>query len=599
MLKNASLKFKITLSVLVYIIVIGVIGNIFLFVNLQEAVFFKAEQLDKAYMKAARFRLDRNMENVFSLAVINASNPSVSRLISRQDRSEREIILDSLRVQEQINAFLTASPIGPYIDKMILFNHEKIFVQAQGRQQGSPMDVDNIMRQPLYAKFIEEDLSWAAGFGRSITASNPRDSYILLFRVGASSYTYAEAFLYIEAGIDMITNVLGDYSIPTKLFLQIPATGEILLQNSSRIVQPQPGSLGYITPNSDFPLKFRQGRNRYRLDKMPLGNENFALYNQADITGLAFDDRQTFYIMLATVLVSLFTAAGLGFLMSASFSKPIHALIGKIKKISEENDFSHDPEIEKSGDEIGRIGKAVNEMSGSIVRYLETIEEQYHEQKNTEFVLLQTQINPHFLYNTLDSIQWIAKVQNNKPIADIINRLINLLRGIIGHTKTGEVHKITLAEELLFLEDYTEIMSLRFMGSFEVVNKIPKDYLNCRIPQLTLQPLVENAILHGIAPSNKFGSITLSAATSTEETSGKNFLDITIEDTGAGISEEQLAVIKTATRKNHSGNPSLNNIGIANVENRIKMRYGESCGLFFESQPGEYTKVTARIKMEY
>ncbi|MCL2412194.1 MAG: histidine kinase, partial [Treponema sp.] len=302
----------------------------------------------------------------------------------------------------------------------------------------------------------------------------------------------------------------------------------------------------------------------------------------------------TFYIILATVFLSLLTAAGLGLLMSASFSKPIHTLIGKIQKISEKNDFSRDPEIEKRGDEIGRIGKAVNEMSGSIASYLKKIEEQYQKQKNTEFVLLQTQINPHFLYNTLDSIQWMAKIQNNKPIANIVNRLINLLRGIIGNAKTGEIHRITLAEELLLLEDYTEIMSMRFMGKLEVVNKIPEDFFDCHIPQLTLQPLVENAILHGIVPSGRFGTITLNAAAS-----GKDFLDITIEDTGVGLTPERIANIKTATQKNRQGDPSLNNIGIANVENRIKMRYGESCGLFFESKPGEYTKVTVRIMMEY
>ena len=594
MLKNASLKFKITLSVVVYIIVIGILGTIFLYINLQEAVIRRSEQLDQAYMEAVRFRLDRNLSNVFSLAATSTVNPLVSDLVSRRDKAEREIILNSIRVQEQMNAFLSASPIGSYVDKMILFNNQGLFVQAHGRQQGSPRDPHNIMRQPLFVSFAESDLPWVYGFGRSITPSNPLDSYILFFRVRGPSHTETEAYLYIEIGIDMITNVFRDYAVSTEIFAQIPATGEIILKCNTRLAMPQQGRLGYVPANMEFPLRIRQNGTRYQLNRMSLENPSLVLYNQTNITGFAIDDMHTFYIILATVFLSLLTAAGLGLLMSASFSKPIHTLIGKIQKISEKNDFSRDPEIEKRGDEIGRIGKAVNEMSGSIASYLKKIEEQYQKQKNTEFVLLQTQINPHFLYNTLDSIQWMAKIQNNKPIANIINRLINLLRGIIGNAKTGEIRLITLAEELLLLEDYTEIMSMRFMGKLEVVNKIPEDFFDCHIPQLTLQPLVENAILHGIVPSGRFGTITLNAAAS-----GKDFLDITIEDTGVGLTPERIANIKTATQKNRQGDPSLNNIGIANVENRIKMRYGESCGLFFESKPGEYTKVTVRIMMEY
>jgi two-component system sensor histidine kinase YesM len=130
------------------------------------------------------------------------------------------------------------------------------------------------------------------------------------------------------------------------------------------------------------------------------------------------------------------------------------------------------------------------------------------------------------------------------------------------------------------------------MGSFEMVNRIPEAFLDCGIPRLTLQPLVENAILHGIEPSGRFGVITLSAAEEGE------YLDITVEDNGAGMSGEQLERIKTRNQAKKRGSPSLNNIGIANVDERLKLLYDESCGLFFESRQGEYTRVTVRILKE-
>jgi two-component system sensor histidine kinase YesM len=223
------------------------------------------------------------------------------------------------------------------------------------------------------------------------------------------------------------------------------------------------------------------------------------------------------------------------------------------------------------------------------------MEKQYQEQKNAEIALLQTQINPHFIYNTLDSIQWMAKIQNNPSIVDITRRLTNLLRNsAAGMNADGSYAKITLEEELLLLDDYAEIMLVRFMGSFEVVYHIDDSALHCLIPRLTLQPHVENANRHGIQPG-KFGVITVSAFCENA------YLTIIVEDNGAGISEEQLETLKThkaQRRRDKKSSSSLNSIGVANVDERLKLLYGESCGLFFESRLGEYTKVKVKIAEE-
>jgi two-component system sensor histidine kinase YesM len=348
--------------------------------------------------------------------------------------------------------------------------------------------------------------------------------------------------------------------------------------------------LGYVPPDKEFPYRFRQGGRNYRLDRLPLETGSMVLYNQVDMTDFAVDNRQILYTVLGAVLMSLFAAIGLGLVLSINFTRPIQILISRIHKIYEENDFSYDPEIENRKDEIGRIGKAVNEMSGNIGRFLVRTEEHYREQKNSQIALLQTQLNPHFLYNTLDSIQLMAKLQNNPAIADFARRLINLLRSIPSKMEPGgTAAKITLAEELRILEDYSEVMSVRFMGSFEVVNKIPEAFLNCRIPKLTLQPLLENALLHGMDPSGKFIVITLTA---TEE---GDYLHIIVEDNGVGISPEQMETIKTRYHEKGRNHPSLNNIGIINVDKQLRLLYGESCGLFFESRLGEYTRVTVKI----
>jgi two-component system sensor histidine kinase YesM len=512
--------------------------------------------------------------------------------VSRQERAGQEFIRDSLNAQAQLNAFLQANTINTYIDKLILFDNRGLFVQAMSRQGGDHRDLDNIRELPIYHRFVLDNLPRISGFGHSISPANRRDSYGLLIRIRGAYYNSPGACLYIEAGLDLITDVFREYGVSPGVFAQVPETGEVILQDKPRLIKPEEGSPGHIPADISFPYRFRQGGRSYRLDRLPLGNGALVLYNRMDVTMLAMDDRQILSTVLAAVLMSLFAAAGLGLTLSAFLTRPIQMLINRIRKISEEKDFSRDPEIEKWEDEIGLIGRAVNEMSGSISLFLVKMEEQYRVQRNTELALLQTQINPHFLYNTLDSIQWMAKIQNNSAIADLTRRLISLLRNIAGWSGSGGNAKITLAEELRILEDYTNLMSVRFMGSFEMVNRIPESFLSCRIPRFTLQPLVENAILHGIEPSGKFGFITLKAA---EE---EGCLMITVEDTGIGMSQEDLVNIKKRNRVKERGSPSLNNIGIANVDERLKLLYGESCGLFFESRRGEFTRVKVRIRKE-
>ena len=121
------------------------------------------------------------------------------------------------------------------------------------------------------------------------------------------------------------------------------------------------------------------------------------------------------------------------------------------------NDFSFDPEIEKPQDELGQIGRTVNEMSMSIQHLLQETEEMYTQRRNIEIALLQSQVNPHFLYNTLDSIRWMAVIQKNPGIASITHSLSNLLKNIA----KGTQDKITLAEELGLLQDYIAIQAVR------------------------------------------------------------------------------------------------------------------------------------------
>ncbi|QQO10845.1 sensor histidine kinase [Breznakiella homolactica] len=577
-----SIRFKIIASVVAYIAVIGVLGNLWLYTHLNRIVTQKAEHLDRLYTDAVRGQLERGFSEVFNLSVICAHDTVVARIVSREDHHSLEAVRESLHAQDLLNSYLRSCPVNGYVDKLILFNEGDLLIQAYGRQNGEVTDREKIAALPLFAELLSSGEPWIVGFGGSITASKLSDSFMILFRVDNIYDPGSCGYLYLEMGLDMVSDEILRYADPGSMFVVLPETGAVL---SSRGRLTVPDGDEYRWTAYDDGQRIRRGNRTYRLDRTPLESVPLGLYSLTDVTSLAREDMQILYSVLIVVLASLLAAGGIAVTLSMHLTRPIQVLISRIKKISA-NDFSYDPGIEKSHDEIGSIGRVVNEMSQNISRLLRETEEMYEQRKNAEIALLQTQVNPHFLYNTLNSIQWMAEIQKNPGIADMTRSLTNLLRNIAGIT--GD--KITLEEELRLLDDYGAIQSVRFMGIFEMVNTIPREFLSCRIVKLTLQPLVENAIIHGIEPSGSFGTIVLSAR---EE---GPYLCITVEDSGQGMTPEEIAGILSGEHR-ESGT-SFNRIGVANVHTRLQLVYGGDCGLSFESEKGSFTRVTVRIRKE-
>ena len=196
--------------------------------------------------------------------------------------------------------------------------------------------------------------------------------------------------------------------------------------------------------------------------------------------------------------------------------------------------------------------------------------------------------SPHFLYNTLDSIRWIAVIQKNASIVKMVTALSSLLKNMA----KGFNEKVTLREELNFLQDYIIIEKMRYMEMFDVEIHVEEESLyNARIVKLTLQPLVENAIFSGIEPMGENGIISIHVKAL------ENTLCISVRDNGVGIPEEKIEKILKGKEK--SKNDTMSGIGLPNVDQRIKLVYGEEYGLSIESKVGEYTEIQVRIPIEY
>lgn len=292
----------------------------------------------------------------------------------------------------------------------------------------------------------------------------------------------------------------------------------------------------------------------------------------------------------ATLGLVFISSIVIGFSLSLLFTRyltrPIMRLIEHMEVISSGN-FSKNPDIE-SNDELGIIGRQINEMSAHVSVLMENRIRDEQEKMNLELKILQAQINPHFLYNTLDSIKWIATMQHNAGIVKVVSALSSLLKNMA----KGFNEKVTVRQELDFLDNYITIEKIRYIELFDVEISIDTPALyDARIIKLTLQPLVENSIFSGIEPSGKPGLIKIHIY------SQEQILYISIRDNGIGISEENIARLLTDTSrvtKNY-----MSGIGLPNVDRRIKLVYGQEYGIKIDSELGVYTCVTVSLPLEF
>jgi two-component system, sensor histidine kinase YesM len=278
--------------------------------------------------------------------------------------------------------------------------------------------------------------------------------------------------------------------------------------------------------------------------------------------------------ILITFIFSMF--------LSSNLTHPLKNILKRMRKVSKGN-FEADYSLE-GDDEMGELGRGINDLAGNIHGLLEKVKQEEKEKRNLELMVLQNQINPHFLYNTLNSIKWMATVQKADGIRDIVSALGRLLMNI----SKEKSEEISIRKELSLTEDYIFIQNIRYNGKIKTNYFIDDEsFLDYKIVKFTLQPVVENAIFHGIEPKREAGDIKIGI---TEE---EDCLILYIEDDGVGIEKEDIQKILNTEKKNV--NKGLSGIGIKNVDERLKLFYGEEFGLSIDSVVGMYTRVNIKI----
>lgn len=336
----------------------------------------------------------------------------------------------------------------------------------------------------------------------------------------------------------------------------------------------------FDTSTTGFFTETIDGREMYISNSEPLSNGWCLVsfipsnYYQKEITEL----RNT--ILMLAFVVSVIGIA-LTVLLANSISRPLIVLSDALSMFGK-GDFSVSCDID-SHDEVGKLSQNFNRMVKDINRLIDSVFKERILKQEAELKSLQMQINPHFLYNTLETINWMAREKGVKEIGEMVKSLGDLMRATI----SGKDF-VLLSQEEETLKNYLKIQKFRFEEKLNFKIDIPAEFHKYRIPKLIIQPLLENAIVHGIEPKSGPGTVEVRV----QDQDGD--LMIWVIDDGVGVDRESILRILSQEEDVTVEGHTL--IGINNVNRRIKMYYGDEYGLQIQNKQGKGTKVFLRLK---
>lgn len=345
---------------------------------------------------------------------------------------------------------------------------------------------------------------------------------------------------------------------------------------------------GYVGENFPVKLSDLRASNTSRYDMFSstqafyfVGNEmpnGWSLVQTVSVK--EFNKEMNHLIVLAAGIVLLVLGISLGFVwyVTSRIAYPAKELMESMKTLAKDNEY---PRVKiVSNDEIGMIGLEYNKMAENIETLIEKVYKMELTQKQAELEFLQMQINPHFLYNALDTISWMALAKGNMDVSEMTIALAELLRATIKKESF-----ITLREEMNTVKDYLLIQQERFGDKISAEYFVEEDAYSCMVPNFILQPVIENAIIHGLEPKIEKGKVSINISIQDE------FLTFLVEDNGVGMDEKEILDLYKKCRENNT----KQSIGLKNVYRRLLLCYGEASMLKIESKKEQGTRISFLI----
>ena len=415
----------------------------------------------------------------------------------------------------------------------------------------------------------ENSYSWVISLSRAVEVTDEGKATQALLLINLNYMYFEEIFSNVNLGNGGYVYLTNDYGD----IIWHPKQNEIY---SGRFKEDNKYA---ATLKDGITVENLSGKN-LTLNVRTIGYTGWKLVGVTPSAALGVDGIKFRFFVLFVADLFLFLLAMINAFISDKISNPIKRLDGSVREIESGN---LDVEIVPSGSyEVEHLGKSIKNMLGRIKVLMSDLVAEHNAKRKSEFDTLQSQINPHFLYNTLDIIVWMIENENSDKAVNIVTALAKFFR--ISLSKGKNI--ITVKDEVEHVRNYLMIQNMRFKNRFEYSIDVDEEVLSYSSLKLMLQPLVENAIYHGMEFMDGDGEIDVKVFKEDDS------LYFTITDNGLGMSED---MVETLLSKDFVPSKKGSGIGVKNVNERIKLYFGSEYGLKVESEPDEGTKITIHL----
>ena len=564
-----------TVAVLVLSAVVIVTGVSMRFTN--TSIFENSSQYTQTIIQQMNQNIDSYIDYMENIAYLISSNEDVQDyLFSDEIDSEGryrilkqfETILDSRSDIRNVGIISKSGRMlinngSKSVNHDLNINTQEWYTQALNSPEGATLTSSHVQH------IISGERPWVITLSRGI-----RD------RSGSGE---KEGVFFIDLNYSAISGLCDQSTVGTKGYAFIlDAKGNIVYhpQQQQLYNELQTENISLIMDTDEDTVLTGTGNNGKLYSISRSDKTGWTVVDCTNVRELLSKSRQAQSIYVLTAVVLVIVALLFSRFMARSITLPIQKLRDSMKKV-QEGDFSVSDVVVDSRNEIGSLTKSFDVMTHRIQELMEQNVHEQEQKRKSELKALQSQINPHFLYNTLDSIIWMAEGKKNEEVVLMTASLARLLRQSI----SNEDEVVPIANEVEYARGYLTIQKMRYKDKLEFQIEVDPSILHIPLIKLVLQPIIENAIYHGLKYKGSKGLLIIKGFPK----DGNAVLQVI--DDGVGMDEERLAHIYDR----HKVNYHSNGVGVYNVQKRLKLYYGEDYGITYESVVGKGTTATITI----
>lgn len=520
------------------------------------------------------------MENISSLM---AKSGDISLYLFEEEQSEEDIEEERERILTQFNTIMESRED---IYNVAAVAENGRYIMNRGEEDLTPY-ID-IRKLDWYQAAMESPTGIAVSSSHVQNAIKSSYKWVItLSRVLVNNRTGAkEGLFFIDLNYSAISDLCNNNTIGNKGYI-------FVLDDKGNVIYHPKQQLMYgglhtehieeIMACEKDSLTVRDGTERKLYTLSRSQKTGWTVVGAAYTSELLKNNKQArmLYILAAAILILAVFA--ISSILSREITKPLRRLSESMSRV-EKGEFDRANVDVTMENEIGSLGKSYNLMTERIHTLMEENVYEQKQKRKSELKALQAQINPHFLYNTLDSIIWMSEAGQSDEVVEMTSALAKLLRQSI----SNDHEQVELGQEMEYVKNYLTIQKMRYQDKLEYTVEVDPKVRHVMIVKLVLQPIVENAIYHGIKYKGSKGTLRIRAFAESED------VCIVIEDNGIGMDETALNIIFDETQKIHK----QNGVGVPNVQKRLKLYYGDKYGIIYESKVGIGTRATIRIPQQ-